>query len=541
VRAVNPVDPWGPEGGRIYSTALAVPALQALAPFREGRRTEGEVRAAAAISPSRDARATVAPQPMRILVLSLMSALAVQLPAQGERDPDAVWKSIEQHDRLIELRWRRDASGNLEYAPAANDQASFQRLFAKGLANAVDTLSLAGWGALLLHGGDVLSLTDGARHLGRLGIDTGDAQLAAFVRSAMPPHGTGLALLDRLVAIDLLRRHGTPDARKLVDELAATESLAPELRERARGAAVARIRLDATSLLVPASADIFVAIDHTRMPQTHALVAIEHLTGLLASAQVIGMLKMPYESDYLIGESESLFVTELPFELARRFGNYRPDHTCLALSLPMSEKQLWSWSVCSAGRFEPAAIEQQHALLGIAGLKCDRKGDEVALVWPGGVGRVAATRVNARSEKVEAAPAAAALAERLLSAGDGALGVYVPAGSKLLELAAAQGFAGIRELDATVAFDADGGQLTAIARMADSDAAKALATSIRRQLGTAGVGGLLLAFASMLDEELMKVDVDAATVRVMLPLPGRMMDARLMKAQLLAKVRRDTR
>ena len=87
--------------------------------------------------------------------------------------------------------------------------------------------------ALLGHSGDVLSLTDGERHLQRLGVSLTTGDLAAFVRTPLPEAARDVALLDRMVAIDVLRARSDADAKVLVTQLGADATLPKGLRERA--------------------------------------------------------------------------------------------------------------------------------------------------------------------------------------------------------------------------------------------------------------------------------------------------------------------
>src|SRR5688572_27477978 len=157
-------------------------------------------------------------------------------PPAFEGDPFAL---IERDDKLIDLQWRRNADGRLEWA-IAGDQAKWRPLFDDSLANAFRVGGLASFVVPLLHNGDLLSLTDGEGHLRRLQLPTDTAALAAFARGTPSAR---VEELDRLVAVDVLRSRADDAAKTALARLVDDASAPAAVRARAALAPVVRERL----------------------------------------------------------------------------------------------------------------------------------------------------------------------------------------------------------------------------------------------------------------------------------------------------------
>lgn len=431
------------------------------------------------------------------------------LPGQDEHG-EGIWKSVEKQERLIELRWRRDAQGNFEYAVAvaAEKDPKWQPWFSEGFTRALGVIGACGPLALLGHSGDVLSLTDGERHLQRLGVSLTTGDLAAFVRTPLPEAARDVALLDRMVAIDVLRARSDADAKVLVTQLGADATLPNGLRERA-SATVARLALDPVKWPLPAAADAFVVVRQAKMPSARNLLELGRFSGLVASAKVLTRLKMPTLEDFVHGETESAVCAEIPFEIARHLGNYRLDETGFTIRLhdiatnfagrPLEDGTSPEWTMCGVGHFDTAAVGAAAPELGIT---FDSLSD---------------TTITARSQGLAVA-SRPDFGKQLLANGDAAVLVHVPKGSSLVAYGEAFGVPGIVHADLAVTLREADVLFDLRLGAADAAAAKTLADAIKKKLGELGWPGFLRNFAIEVDESLLRVEPDAEIVRVTFPL-----------------------
>jgi hypothetical protein len=442
----------------------------------------------------------------------LVVALTGQEP-RGQEPRDAAWKSIEEHDRLIELRWRRDAKGNFEFARAAVKEPEWSPWFAPGPLASVQVLGVAGPLALLGHSGDVLSLTNGERHLRRIGVAMTTGDLAAFVRTPLADGMRDVALLDRMVAIDVLRRRDNAEAKLVAAQLAADGSLDPALRRRA-GEQPVRLRLEPETWPLPAAADAFVVVHQSRLPAAHYVLELGRISGLISSARVLQMLKAPTPGDLVVGETECEAFLEAPFELARHLGNHRLDQTAITIRLP-AEARGFQWTACSAGRFDVGALA---AAAPNVGMTSDREGDTATIAGEGMEAKLTATMLAVRGLGVEVAPRPD-LAQQLLAAGDAGVLVHVPAGSALIAYAEQFGLPGVLGADLTMTFDEENVRLELRLGTADAAAAKALVGAIETKLEELGGVGALETAGVKVDQAWLRIEPQDGAVRVAYTMP----------------------
>lgn len=394
--------------------------------------------------------------------------------AQAERMRAAAFANLKEGGPLAPLEWRRNAAGDLEFKPVDETDAKFTPWFGKGIAEAVNATGFVGMVMVPAHNGDVLSLTDAERHLRRLGIVSTTAELAKFVRSPLPERLRDVALLDRMVAVDLLGRRGDDEAKAARTAIAVDATLNAALRERAAARTTARRGLDAATLALPAHCDLVVVCNHANMIDALPLVEIGHFTGLVASLQVIRMLKMPRVSDFVIGQTESEFVTGLPFEIARRLGNFRLDQTVVAIGSADAGPR-GRLFVASAGVFSPAAVVAGAPALGVDGVEA-RLVSGAATATIGGTDLVVTDSLAvAKAPGTSAAPNPELV--RPLLGGDAALRVHLPRGSSLLSWLESAGLHGVESADLT-AWNADPVVVELVLRAKDDPTATALRARI---------------------------------------------------------------
>lgn len=422
------------------------------------------------------------------------AAGAGPLPGQDERE--MIWKAVEKQERL-ELRWRRDAQGNFEYAVAAEKDPEWQPWFSEGFARALGVIGAYGPLALLGHSGDVLSLTDGERHLQRLGVSLTTGDLAAFVRTPLPEAARDVARLDRMVAIDVLRARSDADAKVLVTQLGADATLPKGLRERA-SATVARLALDPVKWPLPAAADAFVVVRQAKMPSARYLLELGRFSCRVAGAKVLTLLKAPTPKDFVHVETESEACAEIPFEIARHLGNYRLDETGFTIRLH-EDGTSPEWTMCGVGHFDTAAVWATAPKLGIT---FDLLSDTTLTVRSQGLA------VASRPD----------FGKQLLATGDAAVLVHVPKGSSLVAYGEEFGVPGIVHADLAVTLREADVYFDLRLGAADAAAAKTLADAIKKKLGELGWPGFLHNFAIDVDESLLRVEPDAEIVRVTFPL-----------------------
>src|SRR5262245_18247137 len=151
----------------------------------------------------------------------------------------------EQGKDLIELRYRRTAQGLLEVASGEGGARGFERLFPDDnpLGGSLSSTGMFGVLMLFCHGsGDLLAMTDAERHLQRAQVGTSAMDLRQFLATP-PPAGDAVRarvdLLDRMVAIDLLRRGGHKGAVAEWTALVTREDTPAPLRARAAQALAA--------------------------------------------------------------------------------------------------------------------------------------------------------------------------------------------------------------------------------------------------------------------------------------------------------------
>ena len=448
----------------------------------------------------------------------LASLVAAQTDEEYERElaasarmRETALANLKRGEPVIALEWRRSAAGDLEFKPPQDAAAKFAPWFAKGIADAVATAGTIGMVMLPAHHGDVLSLTLGEHHLRRLGIARTTPELVTFIRSPLPELLRDVALLDRMVAIDLLHRRGDDGAKAACAAIVADAALAGPLRERAGGAKPARRSLDAATVPLPAHCDLVVVCNHAQLFDAQPLVEIGHIVGLVSTMRVVQMLKMPLVSDFTIGQTESEFVTGLPFEIARRFGNFRLDQTMLVWC-PAKAGAVRGLFVASAGSFSPAAIVAGVPSLGIDGATAE-------LANGAAKAKFAGTDVVVTDSIATATPGVAVaprpdLAARLLARGDVGLCCHVPSGSALLGELKALGIQGVESIDATASCG-DPVVVDATLRTKDAASAAAAAKQVKDQVLRIGLLGYVVRAALELDDtETRTVAVDGNEVRV---------------------------
>ncbi len=340
-------------------------------------------------------------------------------------------------------KWRRDAQGVLEMNYFAdvggsidNQELRFVPLLGDDLERGLGGAGAAGFLAMVCHGpGDLLGMTDAEFHFGALGIEVTDVGLRQFLATPRPsfdgPRGRA-ELLDRLLAIDVLVRRGCKEALGELGELAAEPTLPAALRERAaRGLAVlrgnadplARQRLSAETLLLPAAFDACVMIDHARLPDMSWLTPLGRRLGALVTAQVIdraGATVSPAMSNG--AQSMCDVVSELPFGIAHRFGNARIDHSCVVVSAKAEARMPVALTWQAAGAFAHAGWQDAKVPPRLVG------GNPLL----SGSLQVTADRVFASTDGSEGLPRPSLVEKLQLLRDDGlAVRAVVPANSKL--------------------------------------------------------------------------------------------------------------
>jgi hypothetical protein len=283
----------------------------------------------------------------------------------------------------------------------------------------------------LLHHGDLLSMTDGEGHFRRLQIAADTEALTAFARAPLGKTTPRIDELDRLVAVDVLIARGDAAAKEALARIAADEGAHAGVRARAAGKAPSRERLKPDDLLLPQRCDLLVTIDHARLFDGRQLLPLARFAGLLSTSQVLTMLKRPRLDDAAIGQAESDSQLGLPFELVRRLGPMRFDHTCVCVSWPNEIGYEFTWAAATVGCFEPARIADALRSATIEGLEAAATEDGATAQWSGGSSAVTNRRVSAHASGVDTAPRAE-LAAHVLQEGTHCIHVHVPAGSKAL-------------------------------------------------------------------------------------------------------------
>ena len=357
------------------------------------------------------------------LICRLGSLLLLVASLYAQRPTPHV-DSVMQDKDLLALQWRRSDTGVLECALASDKEPTWAPLFPQGVLAGLQTTGTFGPMSLLLHSGDLLSLTSGERHLSRIGVATPTVDLRQYIAIPLPKTLTELAVLDRMVAIDVLVARSAKDALPELKHIAGDAALPATLRERAAaavtrlegGTLTARPKFDAKTLRLPPEADLYVIVDNAALTSMNFLIELGRFSGMLSSAFVLDMLKQPTPHDYMTGQCESEMLTEIPFELAREVGNFRIDQICVAVRLPRKNDDQPQVTVHVAGKFDPKAIEAMLAKLGVQG--------QMDL-------QVTATGITASNKGLALEPDETR-AKALLDLGGHAVRVQIPSGSPML-------------------------------------------------------------------------------------------------------------
>ncbi|HEX6812664.1 MAG TPA: hypothetical protein VF384_13640 [Planctomycetota bacterium] len=305
-----------------------------------------------------------------LAMLATTSCLAAQ---------DMAWDAllrqrIRDEQDLIELRYRRDEHGLLEVASCEFGAIPFQPLFpgAYPMRSVTGSL-LTGTQILFGHGSSgILGCTDSERHLRRAGIEPSAVALRQFLVAPWPADAVRarVELLDRMVAIEWLQRGGHQGAVAELMALTTRADTPPPLAARAalaleafgkRSASATRRRLDAETLPLPTVADAYLVVDHGKLPDLHELHLLARRLAVDASYRVVETLAAPTPDDLYFGQWGADLLGEVPFEIARRYGNMRFDHTVVALlaTVPQAKAQRvpFGWNLQAVGEFEHAPLE----------------------------------------------------------------------------------------------------------------------------------------------------------------------------------------
>ncbi|MCK5945576.1 MAG: hypothetical protein KAI24_26540 [Planctomycetes bacterium] len=389
-----------------------------------------------------------------------LSAVCVWLPAQqgsptqpapanqelpdvaDERDLDEPGAEVAARvlagGRFETSRYRRTADGVLEFdyiadIGGAHDGAPrWQPLCGEELDFGLRSTDLLGFAALLYHGpDDLLAMTDAAFHLERCGYETSDVALRQLLPSPLPdaPAARRAAVLDRMVAIDLLRRRGCRNARGELLGLAGADQ-PPLLRQRARLAlatldgrpgepGVERQRLAAGALRVPEAFDACLVVDHARLPDLGWLARGLPRLYREQLAGIVGKFGRPTTAAMRNGCQRRVDnAAELPFAFVHRFGQVRLDHSTLFVAMHPEAQPPIAFAWQAAGSFEPERFRDAKLPASMI-----RDG------WADAALDVEAAHARGTFAKVAFADADQGRDRRLLGNGGAALRLSVPAAS----------------------------------------------------------------------------------------------------------------
>src|SRR5262245_2458509 len=376
---------------------------------------------------------------LAFLSLSLF-AFAGALPAQTQiKEPvEAIARRVAAGGELIEMQWRREACGRLSTCPKGSDD--WQPLVHDKFAETFEVTGAVGFVMAWLQGAnDYLGMTDGERHLQRGGVTTTDVELRTFLATPLPADADARrgAMLDHMVAIDLLRRRGAKSAIGDLSTLMKREDLPPELRRRAQDAIGALLggtralhQLDPATLPLPVAADGYLVIDNGRIPDLSRLTELGRRMGLLSSLSVIKVLKAPSVEDCRIGQTESDAIGDVEFADVRRVGNVRINQYGLAVQWQADESTPVGFSLQASGEFDVKALAK--ALpdeLRDKGVEITAKDDKLSLKDEEGEYVFEPTRATAATKAMRGKPRPE-LAAKLLAPGNAGIRIVVPANSK---------------------------------------------------------------------------------------------------------------
>lgn len=307
--------------------------------------------------------------PRAVLLLGLATAAAAQTPQDAE-SAAAVALRIRNGGWFETSQWRRGDDGALQLRyfgdSGSSEAARFMPLLGGELGRGLSHGGLVGLLALVCHGhGDLVGMTDAAFHLGALGVGSDEVQLRQLLvvapASFEGPRGRAEAL-DHMIAIDTLVRLGARGAAAELAVLAAMDHAPAPLRERARrGLALlqgmpdplVRKRLDPEGLLLPAAFDGIAVIDHARLPDLSWLTAVGRRLAAIVSADTVARFDGTWTAA-MRNSTQSLcdLGSELPFELARRYGNARVDQSVVVVSARADEQRPFAVTWQGVGEFE---------------------------------------------------------------------------------------------------------------------------------------------------------------------------------------------
>lgn len=315
-----------------------------------------------------------------------VALLGAPLLAQQAEEADwnaAVRARMDRGEDLLDLRYRRDAHGALEVGLPDPGADTFIPVMRSGFLPHDDKALEAGLAVLFLLGdGDagLLGATDGERHLRRIGFDPTPVALRQLLLAPITstnPELRRVAELDRIVAIDWLRRIGHRGVVAELIALAHDAHTPPMLAARAkavlgsygRGQPIVRSRLALANVSLPTNADVHVVVDPTHFPDLQPLHGIARRMALESSYRVPRSLRAPTPDDLFFGQYFVDAIGELPFEWVRRFGEVRIDHAIVSLALTAGVDGGWpfdhqiqavgSWDVARVGAELAATAEQR--------------------------------------------------------------------------------------------------------------------------------------------------------------------------------------
>ena len=380
---------------------------------------------------------------MSMLSKGICLLLSAMLTAQQE--PEAVRRRVHEGGVLIAAEYRRGDDGLLEILTGAYtgdpERLEHRPLLAPfGEVNAaLQSHNLGGVGllAMVCHGdGDLLAMTDAGFHFGALGIDASDIGLRQYLAQPLPSFEgrRGRAeLLDRLLAIDRLQRHGVRGAVAELTRLATDAALPAALRERAAQAlavlrgepAAPRARLAVEQLRLPAAFDGCLVIDHARLPDLRWLTAFGRRLGMAVTAEAVVMAGGTASDTMWQGAQGMADGCSVgPFWFAHALGNLRLDHSCLVVTAKADPHVPVAVTWQAVGAFD-------HA--GWSALDLSPLTEELRLDAAAGSITASALWLSSDGSQGRARPQQA---EKLLADTGAALRAFVPGNSKLWPLLA---------------------------------------------------------------------------------------------------------